>query len=169
LNAGSPFQGQLQTAAVSLMGHSTSGSAAIDLAVGGQLSVAALALLAPAGGASTVATFAPKPVIVLRGTRDTGSFGDRGESDNVYAAAGPKKHKVTIDGGNHFGFTDALCILFDPAATVSQADQQKIAKAYLTAFFHRHIHGTLEVEDYLNGARQVEELEGFAVTVEAQM
>jgi hypothetical protein len=87
----------------------------------------------------------------------------------VYAAAGPKKHKVTIGGANHFGFSDALCILADPAATINQADQQKIAKAYLTAFFRRYIQGALEVEDYLTGARQVEELEGFAVTVEAQI
>jgi hypothetical protein len=167
--AGSPFQGQLNTATVQVMGHSTSGIAAIEVAAGGQLAVGTLGLLAPAGGSGTVGSVAPKPVMVLRGTNDTGPFGDGGESDDVYAAAGPPKHMITIDGANHFGFSDALCILADPAATISQADQQRIAKAYLTAFLRRYVQGVLAVQDYLTGVRQVEELEGFVITVDSQV
>jgi hypothetical protein len=84
------------------------------------------------------------------------------------AGAGPKKHMITIPGGNHFGFTDALCILEDPAATISQADQQKIAKAYLTAFLRRYVQGVLEVQDYLTG-RPVEGLEAFGIMVNSQL
>jgi hypothetical protein len=167
--AGSPFQGQLNTASFNVMGHSTSGIAAIEIAAGGQLAVGTLGLLAPAGGSGTVGSLAPRPVMVLRGTNDTGPFGDGGESDDVYAAAGPSKHMITIDGANHFGFADSLCIVADPAAAISQADQQRIAKAYLTAFFRRYVQGVLAVEDYLAGVRQIEELEAFAITVDAQV
>lgn len=166
--AGSPLEGKLQIAAISLLGHSTGGFAAIELATSGLLSVDALGLLAPAGGADSVVKFAPKPILVVHGTQDTGSFGDGGQSVNVYAAAGPAKHIVTIDGANHFGFTDGLCILKDPPATIGQADQQKIAKAYLTAFFRRYVQDAVEVEDYLTGARPVEELDAFTVTVQSQ-
>ncbi len=167
--SGSPFKGKLKTTEVALMGHSTSGAASIRLAGSGKFSVAALALLAPASGAGTVASLAPKPIIVFHGTQDVGPFGDQGQSVNVYSAAGPRKHMVTLGGGNHFGFCDSLCILNDPPGTLAQADQQRITKAYLTAFFRRYLNGVGEVEDYLTGIRQVEELEAFTITVNAQL
>ena len=152
-----------------MLGHSTGGRAAIELATSGGLAVEALGLLAPAGGANEVSGFAPRPVLVIRGTNDLGHLGDRGQSPNVYAAAGPKKHMITISGANHFGFYDSTCILADPVPTISRTDQQRVAKAYVTAFFRRYLHGSAEVEDYLTGARVVEELEGFGVTVDAQV
>lgn len=166
-NAGSPLQGHLKTASLSLLGHSTSGIAALELAIGGTLSIDAVVLLAPAGGVNEASSLSPVPVMVIRGTADSGPFGDGGNSDNVYAAAGPPKHMVTITGANHFGFTDSLCILADPVSTVAQGDQQRIATAYLTAFFRRYVNGAVEVEDYLTGARPVEELEAFTIVVDS--
>ena len=167
--AGSPLQGHLVTASVSLIGHSTNGFAAILLATNGSLSVNAMALLAPADGAGNVINFAPKPVMVVHGTQDVGPHGDGGQSLNVYAGAAPKKHLVDIDGANHFGFTDALCIQEDATATITQADQQKIATAYLTAFFRRYVSNAPDLDDYLSGARPIEELDAFTITVQAQL
>src|SRR5262249_26957802 len=96
-----------------------------------------------------LATSAPKPVIVFYGTKDPGPFSVDDPALDTYNAAGAKGHSITIGGANHFAYTDSLCILADGPATVSQADPQRIAKAYLTAFFRRYLNGALEVKDYL--------------------
>jgi dienelactone hydrolase len=170
-SSGSPFQGQIKTASVSLMGHSSGGLAVTHEATAGTLTVDAVALLAPANVSheTVIANFAPKPVIVVFGTQDAGPFSVNGQALDTYHAAGAKKHLVTIGGADHFGYTDSLCFQADGPPTISQADQQKIAKAYLTAFFRRFLSGASEVQDYLTGARVVEELESFAITVEAQL
>jgi fermentation-respiration switch protein FrsA (DUF1100 family) len=165
--SGSPFQGKIRTTGIGLMGHSSSGTAVPHVATSGLFSVDALALIAPFHGDNEVINFAPKPALVVHGTNDTGAFGGQGASN--YAAAAPTKYLVTIDGANHYGYTDALCILADPSVTIAQADQQKIAKAYITAFFRRYLLGALETQDYLTGVHPVEELESFGITVDAQI
>ena len=166
-----PLHGKIKTPEIALMGHSSGGLAATYVATNGAFTIDGLALLAPANVSNDteIANFAPKPVIVLYGTQDMGPYSSDGQALDTYNAAGAKKHLITIDGANHFGYTNSLCILADGAATLSQANQQKIAKAYLTAFFRRYLNGALEVEDYLTGAREVEELASFTITVDAQI
>lgn len=170
LRAGSPFNGKIKTTGLGAMGHSTGGLAATFLGTSGAFPIEALGLIAPAattmGDVAQIGTFAPKPVLVLHGTQDAGPYSADGQPLNIYAAAAAKKHLVTIDGANHFGYTDGLCIQEDGAATISQANQQRIAKAYLTAFFRRYLRGATEVDDYLTGVRKVEELEAFTITVQ---
>jgi hypothetical protein len=171
--AGSPFQSQIDGNNLGVGGHSSSGLAAILLSISGTLAIKALGLVAPAAAGLDFTGFAPNPpVLVVHGTKEPPGGGGPGVGNgplNVYAAAGPNKYLVTIGGANHFGYTDELCLVADGEATISQADQQKIARAYVTAFFRRYLQGALEVDDYLVGVKPVEELEGFDVTVEAQL
>jgi predicted dienelactone hydrolase len=124
---GSPFKDRLRTSGVSLMGHSTGGGAALALADGVTLDVAAVATLVP-GGHTPNATI---PTMVVGVSEDDPMFG--GNATAIYDAAPPPKHFVSITGANHFGFTEELCFESDGTATISRDDQQRIALAYLTA------------------------------------
>lgn len=170
--AGSPFQHQLRPAGLGAIGHSTGGLAAIFLGTSDAHPIDALGLIAPVANVmhdvSHIIGFAPKPILILHGTQELSAFGVNGDPLSYYAAAGPKKHLVTIGGANHFGYTDAVCIQADNHATISQVDQQRIAKAFLTAFFRRYLGGATEVDAYLAGLRPVEGLEALNITVEAQ-
>jgi hypothetical protein len=168
-NPGSTFQGQIKTTGMGVMGHSFGGFAAVVLGTSGSLPIEAMALIAPAGGTEAVPVFAPRPVLVLHGTLDTAEVGAGGVPPNLYAAAGPKKHLLTIGGANHFGYTDDICTVLEPTATISQPTQQKIARAYITAFLRRYLQGATEENPYLVGAKIVEELEGFNLAVQAQV
>ncbi len=171
--AGSPFNGKIATTGIGAMGHSTGGLTAIYLGTSGALSIDVMGLIAPLAldmnDIAEIVGFAPKPVLLLHGTEDTGMCGVDGLPLSIYAAASTTKHLVTIGGANHFGYTDALCIdpPCDGAATISRTDQQKIAKAYLTALFRRHLNGITEMDDYLSGVRPVEELETLTITVDS--
>lgn len=55
------------------------------------------------------------------------------------------------------------------AATIRQADQQRIAKAYLTAFFLRYLKGAVGLDEYLEGIRPVEQLEDFKIKIDAEL
>lgn len=166
---GSPFEGQIKTTGMGVMGHSFGGFGAVVLGTSGALPIGAMVLIAPAGGTATVPAFAPRPVLVLHGTKDTAEVGAGTLPLSLYAAAGPKKHLLTIGGANHFGYTDDICIVFDPTATISQPTQKKIARAYVTAFFRRYLQGATEEDPYLVGVKIVEELEGLALSVQAQL
>jgi pimeloyl-ACP methyl ester carboxylesterase len=164
--SGSPFHGQLSTAALGAIGHSTGGYVASKLATQPASPVSALALIAPASGSyslSFLSVLSPRPLLVFEGGEDVGPFGRSGD---FYSAAGPPKSLVNIPGANHFGYYDDVCIVADNTATISQADQQRIAKAYLVAFFRRHLLGATEEDDYLTGVRPIEQLEGFGITVQ---
>jgi pimeloyl-ACP methyl ester carboxylesterase len=161
----SRFHNQVTTAGPGAIGHSTSGYAASQLATRPGATVAALALIAPAAGSSPLnflANLGPRPLLVFEGGEDVGHYGRSGD---FYGAAAPPKVLVSIPGANHFGYYDDVCVLADNTATISQADQQRIAAAYLVAFFRRRLQGAAEEEDYLDGVRPVEELEGFGITV----
>jgi dienelactone hydrolase len=169
---GSLFRFQVQVTGIGIIGHSTSGLAAIFLATSNALPIAAMGLIAPAATSnadkSQITGFAPNPTLVFHGTKDDAGVGVGTAPLDIYSAAGPPKHLVTIDGANHFGYTDSLCLQGDPAATISQADQQKIAKAYLVAFFRRYLQGAMEESNYLSGARRIEDTENLPITVTAQ-
>lgn len=163
----SPFSGKLRTDGVCLMGHSTSGVAAIESAtVLGNLTVHALALLAPAG-TSEISQFAPRPVLVLRGTAEGGIGTDGGGSFAVYSAAHPSKYMVLIEGGTHFGFTDSIRLQAETPG-IDERDQQRIAAAYIAAFFRRHLLGDTRMDAYLTDSRRIEELEDFTLTVSSE-
>lgn len=169
---GSPFNGQVQPANLAAMGHSTGGLAAIHYATSGVHPIEALGLIAPAARSTPdtaqISGFAPRPAFIFLSGRETSFAGADNEPLAIYGAAGAVKHLATVPGGNHYGYTDALCILDDNTATIPQADQARVGTAYLTAFFRRFLSGALEVDDYLLGLRPVEELEGLGVTVEAE-
>jgi dienelactone hydrolase len=166
----SPFRDKLRTDSMGVMGHSSGGAAATRLGGSGVFPIAAMGLIAPVADTESIASFAPKPVLIIHGTRDSlTGYGVGDQPLALFAAAGPKKHLVTIEGANHFGYTDELYFA-DDTATISRADQQRIAKAFLTAFFRRYLMGITGVNDeYLNGSRIVETLEAFSITVEAQV
>ncbi len=164
-DSSSRFHNQVMTSAPGAIGHSTSGYAASQLATRPGAAVAAVALIAPAAGSSTLnflANLSPRPLMVFEGGEDVGPYGRSGD---FYGAAAPPKVLVSIPGANHFGYYDDVCVLSDNTATISQADQQRIAEAYLVAFFRRRLQGAVEEEDYLDGVRPIEELEGFGITV----
>lgn len=164
-DSGSPFHNRVSGAGPGAIGHSTSGYAASKLATRPASTVAAVALIAPAGGSyplNFLATLGPRPLLVFEGGEDVGPYGRSGD---FYGAAVPPKVQVFIPGANHFGYYDDVCVLADNTATISQADQQRIAKAYLVAFFRRWLSGALEEDDYLNGIRPIEELEGLGAVV----
>jgi fermentation-respiration switch protein FrsA (DUF1100 family) len=170
--SGSPFKGRVKTGGVGALGHSTGGFGAYEWANRSfsGIPVQAMGLIAPgAYQQSSLAFFAPRPVLIIHGTKDGGQFGVGNTPLTLYASALPTKHLVIIDGANHFGYTDAIKVPSpgDGVATISQSDQQMIAKAYLTAFFRRYLKAATEENDYLVGIRPVETLESFNITVEA--
>jgi dienelactone hydrolase len=165
---GSPFRRRLDTGLLAAMGHSFGGYGAVLLAASGTFPIRALALIAPAGGAESVGQVAPRPLLVLHGTEENSGFGVDDTPLSVYGAAGPPKHLVTIGGANHFGYTDALCVA-DDAGTLAAADQQRIARAYLTAFFRRYLQGAVTLGRYLSPGRLVEELEAFEIGVDTEL
>lgn len=168
--SGSPFQGKIRPTGITAMGHSTGGGGAIVLGQDSSLGVAVLGLVAPAADQSAIAGVG-KPVLVLVGTEDSGGLAANNLPHEIYNAAGPPKHLVDIGGANHFGYTDELCVDGggDGVATISRADQQRIAYGYLTAFYRRYLHGATDVQDYLIGVRPIEELEGFSIAVQSQL
>lgn len=107
------------------------------------------------------------PILVLHGTEELSASGVDEVSLSVYAAAGPPKHLVVIEGANHFGYTDELCVADDPG-TISPGDQRRIAIAYITAFLRHYASGVTGLSAYLTGQRAIEELERFRVTVDAE-
>ena len=114
-----------------------------------------------------IAAFAPKPVLILHGTQDTSTFGAQNAPLDIFAAASATKHLVKIDGANHFGYTDGICIPGDGPATITQRNQQRIAIAYLTAFYRRYLGSVTAADDYLTGVKKVQGLEAFDITVTA--
>lgn len=137
---GSPFKDLLQTDGIVLLGHSTGGGAAMMVAgqtpQAGQtpLNFAAVATLSPSAEDSDVAGVTV-PLLVEQASQE-GEEG--GNGTELYPLAHPPKHLVFIQGANHFGYTDELCLEGVPQATIARADQQRIAYAYLTAFVERY-------------------------------
>lgn len=169
--SGSPFEGRISSAGMGLIGHSAGGFAAILAGASGALPIDATALIAPAADAealSNIADFSPRPVLVFHGTADTSDFGNGDRAFEVFDAAGPPKHLVIIGGANHFGYTDGIESGAEPA-DISRDDQQRIAKAFLTAFFRRYLRGVSAAADYLSGEQAIEGLEAFDITVEAEL
>jgi dienelactone hydrolase len=175
---GSPFNGRILTGGYGAMGHSAGGLTTIYGATSVPRThlIDAMALIAPAAKSasdisSRIESFAPNPVLIIHGTNDTGKEGADEEPLNIYKAAKAKKYLIKIDGANHFGYTDSLCLQppGDAAATIKQADQQRITKGYLTAFFLRYLKGASGLDNYLAGIRPIEGLSDFVIRIDAEL
>lgn len=182
-NSASIFHNKVRTSGIGAIGHSVGGLATIFFGIDAPssfkesrplLPVEAIGLIAPAGmpgnEQTAISSFSPKPVLVFHGTRDRGinAVGDTPLS--IYNAARATKYLINIDGANHFGYTDSILMgpPLDGSATINQADQQRIAKAYLAAFFLCYLKGNTIMNDYLTGNRPVEDLDRFNITIQSQ-
>ena len=172
----SRFHNKIRTTGIGAMGYSAGGSSTVILGTDGSVpNIEAMVLIAPVDvtwwgsppASVVIDSFAPNPVLILDGTADTGLFGccpyGRDAPADIYEGAGATKYLVTIDGANHYGYTDDICLEppGDGDADISQANQRKIAKAYITAFFEWHLRGTMGMDEYLTHVRTVEGLEDF--------
>ncbi len=75
-----------------------------------------------------------------------------------YAGAKSPSLAVTVTGANHMSFLDssATCgftCSFCKAATAPNAQVNALAKAYVVAFYERHLRGDLAYDTYLTGAQ----------------
>jgi hypothetical protein len=162
--SGSRLEGAVDMGRVGLAGHSTGGAAAVEAANYlreefcaasldlGEVRAAALALLAP--GFTGARPFAP--ALVIHGTPDTGQVGD-GPLKTYEGATGPK-HLVVVIGANHYGYTDALCVM-PPDDGICQVGgvtgqaarrrQQRTGGDYVEAFFSYYLRGDTTKRDYL--------------------
>lgn len=165
--ANSPFKGQIRTSEIVLLGHSAGGGAALEVAAEQVFPIVAVCLLAP-GGRERAAADAGAPLLVVHGTEEGGAGVPLNQPKQLYDAAPSPKHLVRIEGANHFGFTDALCLeIGDPAARIPRAHQQRVAYAYLTAFLQRYVRSVRGNDKYLSGDLPIEELESDGIVVES--
>ncbi len=74
-----------------------------------------------------------------------------------YSGTNSPSFEVTVKGANHMSFLDnvstcgATCT-FCNAATLDNATVNAMARAYVTAFYERHLRGNAAYETYLTGA-----------------
>ena len=75
-----------------------------------------------------------------------------------YAKTNTPSLEVTALGANHMSFVDDLAACganctFCNAATATNADVTQMARAFMTAFFERHLRGKTAFDAYLTGAQ----------------
>lgn len=166
--SGSPFENRIRTDQIILMGHSTGGGAAIQVAASRAFDVLAIGLIAPGTNSRHLVPEVAAPLLVLLGTEDGGGAGTSDAKD-IYDSARPPKHFVLIEGANHFGYTDALCIQDgDPQATIARVNQQRIAYGYLTAFLQRYVRDIRTYNAYLSGSLSIGGLGSFRISVDSE-
>ena len=180
---GSLLSNRLDLTKVILLGHSTGGGSCLvahdDLIAAGGPPPVAIGLIAPAvhgsGGevAGLAAKQSPNPLLAIKGTSDTRAAGV--DPVGVFNTAQPPRILVTINGANHFGYTDSCdaantkCIDNDnEAGTISRLAQQLSAGAYLAALIRRYALGDASVTPYLTGKRAMElsSFGGAGITVQ---
>ena len=74
-----------------------------------------------------------------------------------YAKANAPSLEVTVAGANHMSFLDDVSTCgfvcgFCNAATAPNAQVNQLARAFMVAFFERHLRGNAAFETYLTGA-----------------
>ena len=168
-NPVSPFHNTVGAETV-LLGHSTGAGAALAAAAGRRFEVTAVGLIAPSTQINEVAVDVQAPILILQGTEEgaagTGGAGPDDPAQRIFNRANPPKYLMRIQGANHFGFTDELCVdPGDPVATISRVVQQQITFAYLISFVQRHVRGFLAHDPFLVGDVSMLGLEGFAVVI----
>ncbi len=173
---GSPFMNRISTAQIGAMGHSMGADAAILLGINGTMghNIGAIAAIAPPNtdrmSSDNINLFAPDPVILLQGTKDVWYyFFPSPKAEDIYDAYdAPKKHLVTIHNAIHFGYTNDICTTDERTDDILvRDDQQRIAKAYLVAFFRWYLKLEClpELNAYLMGSLQFAGLEDFVIDV----
>ena len=145
------------------MGHSTGG--------GGAILASSVPFYRPtvALAPTTVDSSSPvlRPMMIFYGTNDSGYEGADGSPITDYNQADPPKYLVTIEGANHFGYTDSVCLQppADGEESISRKKQQDVVKGYTTAFLVVYVKGDDQMLDYLSGSRQIEGLDPVGVTI----
>ncbi len=146
-----------------LIGHGHGGLAAAALAIDRAcpFHVRALGLIAPLPPRGAAALAGGPPVLILRGGADTGAAGAGAGPAALFELAPPPKTLVTIPGANHFGYTTSIALAapLDGEPGIGRRDQQRIARAYLTALFERHARGREEADAWLSGELPIPQLE----------
>lgn len=160
---------------VGMTGHSLGGKIAL-LAATMDSHVKAAFVLDPVDGGGPSGCTAPACVTVanlMTGLQiPTGFLGETtdasggfqpcapGESNftTFYAKTNTPSLEVTALGANHMSFVDDLAACgvkctFCNAATATNADVTQMARAFMTAFFERHLRGKTAFDAYLTGAQ----------------
>ncbi len=172
--ADSALGAKVDTSVVGMSGHSLGGKVAL-LAATMDARVKASIVLDPvdAGGPSgcmapacvNVASLLPTlkiPTAFLGETTDaTGTFQACAPAASnfttFYAKASSPSIEVTVTGANHMSFLDdvstcGLTCSFCKAATEKNARVTELARAYVVAFYERHLRGRAAYDAYLTGA-----------------
>jgi hypothetical protein len=145
-----------------LSGHSTGGAAVIEAVASSPVPIRSLGLIAPScsnlGWPSEACRLGAPPsvhTLVIHGTNEY-----RCQVGNapltLYCGANRPKHLVVVEGANHFGYTDGICIGEDHASEVggvagteARARQQRAAGNYLKAFYAYYMQGKSDALAYL--------------------
>jgi hypothetical protein len=91
-----------------------------------------------------------QPLQVIYGSRDQDGCVAYGQSIAIIEAGGAPSHFVHLDGGSHYGFTDAGGLL---DATITRTDHQDMALASWLAWWKYHLEGDTSALPYLRGDR----------------
>lgn len=167
------FAQQLDLSRLAVVGHSTGGPAAVWAAKAllgyHPFTTVAYGLIAPI---HLYWNYIPSAnTIVFEGTRDTHQGA---VPDLAYSVSGLPKTLVTIEGANHFGYTDIVppdnqagsAGLFDDNGTISRDAQQLAGAGYLTAFIGYHLHGDRDMRSYLAGSAMIPNVAAAGVNVQ---
>ena len=160
---------------IGMTGHSLGGKVALLAATMDSRVKAAFALDPVDGGGPggcsapacvTVASLMPDlkiPTGFLGETTDAASGGQAcapaaSNFTTFYAKTNTPSLQVTALGANHMSFLDDLpacgvTCSFCNTATATNADVTQMARAFMTAFFERHLRGTSAYDAYLTGAQ----------------
>jgi hypothetical protein len=175
------FNDQVRMTSVMLVGHSHRAGTVVN--AGRALPFfqgpkpLAYGLIAPEAGGDTGGDISN--LLVLGGTLD---IDQAAAPQTAYGGSATPKTWVEIPGANHFGYTDlvspdnlAVCNcstgqinLLDENGTISRADQQQTAAAYLAALARYYVLGDGSARGYLSGERQVEGLNVTGIQLQAQ-
>ncbi len=183
LQLGNEFGAKADLQNAGLIGHSTGGAAVILAAEkfknmeNPPAQINGVGLIAPAFPLHQELINLTNNVLVIHGTRDHPN--QVGTTPlKVYCKAKGNKHLLVIEGANHFGYTDGICLdpnqhreargWYDPWGLLPEADgydnacmvgglegkeaqvlQRRTAGNYLLAFFRKYLHKDNNVNDYL--------------------
>lgn len=150
-DGGSPLFHAIDPDRVILAGHSMGGAGSIDLLTSGTAAdtsgthVRGMAMMAPAFGIRVNEAPPDMPWLVVWGTDDPPMKQAGTNPLEVYEQAPGPKHLVVLPHGNHFAFTDDLCVGSDTESHFAglsggraRALQQRAAALHFRAFMLRY-------------------------------
>jgi dienelactone hydrolase len=157
--------------AVGVTGHSLGGKLSFQAAVMDSRIKAVLGLDPVDGAQNCSAENCPDVTDMLPGLQAaTGVLGETTDSSGGMQPCAPAANnyatfydqlpsptfKVTVNGANHMSFLDdlascGLTCMFCQQATATNSEVNGLARAYVTAFFRRHLRGEPGYDAYLTG------------------